>query len=132
MLLAIQRVQREMPSADLASRGADAAEPSSSKATLKVSSCQAYDHLLVAALRSQVCLLPFGASAFRTAALTAPCGLKHKPSFTLHAVLHFMICHRKSAIGPAPQAVTKHSEVEQNTGVFDMHDNICLDMRSSS
>ena len=38
----------------------------------------------------------------------------------------------KSAIGPAPQAVTKNSEVEQIRLVFGMHDNICLDMRSSS
>ena len=37
----------------------------------------------------------------------------------------------KSAIGPAPQAVT-NSEVEQNTGWSSaMYDNICLDMRSN-
>ena len=37
-----------------------------------------------------------------------------------------------SAIGPASQAVTKNSKVEQNTVKPYMYDNICLDMRSSS
>ena len=30
------------------------------------------------------------------------------------SLLHLIICHSKTAIGPAPQAVTKNSEVEQN------------------
>ena len=48
--------------------------------------------------------------------------------------LHFMICHSNKCHSPAPQAVTKNSEVERNTGKLrhHMYDNICLDMRSSS
>ena len=47
-------------------------------------------------------------------------------------LLHFMICHSKSAIGPAPQAVTKYSGVEQNTGCLQIvlpmwiHDRVLL------
>ena len=32
--------------------------------------------------------------------------------------VHFMICHSYPAIGPAPQAVTKNSEMEQNTTTY--------------
>lgn len=53
VLLSIQRVQREMPSADAGSRGADA-DTGANRGALKVSSCQAYDYLLLAALRAQV------------------------------------------------------------------------------
>ena len=48
----------------------------------------------------------------------------------LHNMSRYAIA--KSAIGPAPQAVTKNSELEQKTVVFGMYDDIWLDMRSSS
>lgn len=51
VLLSISRVQREMPAADGAAAAGDAAARGG---TLKVSSCQAYDYLLMAALRAQV------------------------------------------------------------------------------
>ena len=46
-------------------------------------------------------------------------------------MLHFMTCHSRSAIGPAPQAVTKTGRGYKMWAVFGMHDNICLNMRSS-
>lgn len=45
----VQRTQREMPGAD-----GPRDEPGSSKGALKVSSCQAFDYILLAALRAQV------------------------------------------------------------------------------
>jgi hypothetical protein len=49
VLLSISRLQREMPPAD---GGGDVS--GAGRGTLKVSSCQAYDYLLMAALRAQV------------------------------------------------------------------------------
>lgn len=52
VLLSVQRQQRPMPSADASRSGEADATPH--RTTLKVSSCQAYESLLMAALRSQV------------------------------------------------------------------------------
>jgi hypothetical protein len=52
VLLSVARQQRPMPSADVGRSGEADATPH--RTTLKVSSCQAYDSLLMAALSSQV------------------------------------------------------------------------------
>lgn len=52
VLLFVQKAQRELPPGAEGPRGEEAAGPG--KGTLKVSSCQAYDYILLAALRSQV------------------------------------------------------------------------------
>jgi len=53
VLLSIARVQREMPPVE--GMGADGGNATGRANTLKVSSCQAYDYLLMAALRAQLC-----------------------------------------------------------------------------
>jgi hypothetical protein len=61
VLLSVSRAQREMPPADggvgapAGGEVIDAAGLSRGGGTLKVSACQAYDYLLMAALRAQLC-----------------------------------------------------------------------------
>ncbi len=50
VLLMIQRTQRELPNSEALAR----AEDVGSRGALKVSACQAYDYVLLAALRAQV------------------------------------------------------------------------------
>jgi hypothetical protein len=52
VLLFVQKAQRELPPGAEGPRGEEATGPG--KGTLKVSSCQAYDYILLAALKSQV------------------------------------------------------------------------------
>lgn len=49
VLLMVQRTQRELPGSEGARE-----DGGSDKGTLKVSSCQAYDYILLAALKTQV------------------------------------------------------------------------------
>jgi hypothetical protein len=51
VLLFVQKTQRELPPGAEGTRGEEAGP---GKGTLKVSSCQAYDFILLAALKSQV------------------------------------------------------------------------------
>lgn len=51
VLLFVQKTQRELPPGAEGGRGEEAGP---GKGTLKVSSCQAYDYILLAALKSQV------------------------------------------------------------------------------
>lgn len=54
VLLSVERLQREMPYSSSPTPGERDASGTARHGALKVSSCQAYDYLLLAALKAQV------------------------------------------------------------------------------
>jgi hypothetical protein len=73
VLLFVQKTQRELPPGAEGARGEEAGP---GKGTLKVSSCQAYDFILLAALKSQV------RSDLQLCSTAGSCAQMHQQSMT--------------------------------------------------